>query len=298
MLLKSLLAFTLLGSALATSVVPREPLSLNPPVSVTQQHQDSRRGLNANASGAELDARAPSPSPVMRMTNAERMVAGLPPLPPRRRGSRTSNAARSAPSPGGPALHGYIAAKRAGTDTLLGYVAHDYNVFGENGLTNPSNPVAGALKVILPAESERTGPFNLEVEDPVMTSYPFLGFISGFSNTSPDLSTGKFNYLYLGGVKETPAYSPPADQPNSFSESTTISARSESAVWHHENTTGQLTPQWINMGGSIPSIFYGYVPSEQVVIATGDKGAFESELGGGNVQWLDLYYVAIADLNP
>ncbi|KAF5328325.1 hypothetical protein D9619_013353 [Psilocybe cf. subviscida] len=302
MLFKSLVTFTLLGSALATSVLPRDLLSLNPPVSVVQQHQQSeRRGLDARDSGAELrlDGRAPSPSPVVRMTNAERLVVGLPPLPPRRRGSRTSHAARAGPSPGGSTTHGYIAAKKAGTDTLFGYVKRDYNVFGENGLTNPAatpgNPLAGALKVILPAESDRTGPFNLEIEDPAQATYPLLGFMTGFANTSPNLAPGSFNYLYLGGVQETPAYSPPVNQPNSFTGATSIDVSTESAIWNYDAATGRLTPHWINEDGSIPAVYYCYYAPDEVVIATGDMGQFEANFGADSVQWLELYYVTAAE---
>jgi hypothetical protein len=297
MLFKSLLAFTLLSSALATSVVPREPLSLNPPVSVVQEHQTSeRRDLNSNGAELELDARTPSPSPVVRMTNAERMVAGMPPLPPRRRGSRTSHAARAGPSPGGPAMHGYIAAKATGTDTLIGYISQALNIFGENGLTNPSNTFEGALKVILPAPADRTGPFDIQAENPAQSAYPFLGFITGFANTGKDLAAGSFNYLYLGGVTETPAYSPPVNQPNSFTAATGLAESTESAVWHYDDATGRLTPQWINTGGSIPSIYYCYYTPDNVMIATGDKGQFEANFGSNNVQWLDLYYVTDGDL--
>ncbi|KAF5328324.1 hypothetical protein D9619_013352 [Psilocybe cf. subviscida] len=278
MLFKSLLGFALLGSALATSVLPRDQLSPNPSNSVVQEHQNAQR-------------RDASPSPVVRMTNAERMVAGMPPLPPRRRGSRTSNAARSAPSPGGSGSHGYIAAKEAGGDTLLGYFTRAYNNFGEHGLTDPSKPVDGALKVVLPCASERNSPFNIEAEDPVQGSYPFVGMMKGWANDNPNLGPGSFNYVFFGGVQQSPSHSTPVDQSNTFTAATGIAESTESAVWHYDDVSGKLTPQWINTDDSIPAVYYGIYLPDHAVFATGDKTKFSDTFGAGNIQWLDLYYV-------
>jgi hypothetical protein len=89
MKITTILAFAVMGTALATKVVPRELLSLDTPVSVVHAEQArERRAVNAK-NGLERDARALSPSHVVRMTNAQRMIAGLPLLPPRRRGTRT-----------------------------------------------------------------------------------------------------------------------------------------------------------------------------------------------------------------
>ena len=35
------------------------------------------------------------------------------------------------------------------------------------------------------------------------TDFPMFGGIKGFSSDSPDLASGSYNYLYLGGVSES-----------------------------------------------------------------------------------------------
>lgn len=82
-----------------------------------------------------------------------------------------------------------------------------------------------------------------------ITNERYLGLIDGFSNESPDLGPGSYNYVYLGGTSQTPSGSKPLVQSNSFSDATNLPEAVESAVWEL-SSNGILTAAWINPDGS------------------------------------------------
>lgn len=85
-LFKYLLAFGLTGSAMTTIVAPRKALPLGSSATLVPEHpEDQPPALNV----VEVNEPAPTSLPVVILTNAERMAAGLPLLPPRRRWTRT-----------------------------------------------------------------------------------------------------------------------------------------------------------------------------------------------------------------
>jgi hypothetical protein len=82
------------------------------------------------------------------------------------------------------------------------------------------------------------------------TSYPFLGGIVGFSNSdsSDDLKSGSFNYVYLGGVQSTPE-GPAVSERNTFTDATGNQKGAESAIWTFDPSSSSLVPQWTNTDG-------------------------------------------------
>jgi hypothetical protein len=93
--------------------------------------------------------------------------------------------------------------------------------------------------------------------------YPFLGFIQGRDDTSSDLSTSSYNYLYIGATNPTNQYPYPIDLGsypqtvgNSYTAATGISRTSESDVWTIYFDTGTVYPSWENSYGSKRSLSY------------------------------------------
>jgi len=220
-----------------------------------------------------------------RETNAKRMAAGLPPLPPRSQRRQFSAAdlePRKVKSPEPSAIptkkfKGYIQITNTKTGDFIGWVGSTPTLFGELGpvpdLSDALEVSAGGLKLGL------NGPLEIKQTNGA-SPYGYIGGIVGFADTNNALKPGSFNYLYIGFVDETAPFATPAPGPNSFSDATGIPEDSESAIWIIETETGQLTAEWINPDGSIASKSnIVYYPPDDVLLIVGGNNAFDNAFG-------------------
>jgi hypothetical protein len=164
------------------------------------------------------------------------------------------------------------------TDTVLGYISGAQNGFGEYTVVPTTS---GALNVTFNESS--ASPFDIAINNPFDSNYSDLGGITGFSNSSPDLGSGSFNYSYLGESAATAPGATPANVGNSFTDATGIPEDSESALWSVDAATGILSAQWINTDGSSPATFAAF--TQDALVLTGDLGAFEGAFGGDTVEF-------------
>jgi hypothetical protein len=78
-------------------------------------------------------------------------------------------------------------------------VSSSFNFLGQYFGTRDLNAI---LEVTATVHADGT-PFDLVATNPAVSTIPFLGGVAGFSNTSPDLSSGSFNYVYLAGTTQS-----------------------------------------------------------------------------------------------
>ena len=162
----------------------------------------------------------------------------------------------------------YITVKDGGGNSL-GYVAEDPNYF--TPLLNPTN--SGALVVDFILDGTAGNQVDLTLENSNQ-GYPYFGATVGRENTSSDIGSGNFNYLYLEGTDATTPGVPPQGVPNYFAVSSGLAKPSESAIWAVDVNALTLNPQWINTDSSSPSTVV-FVQSNHVY-AGGDAGAFNA----------------------
>ncbi|KAF9007523.1 hypothetical protein BDQ17DRAFT_1350810 [Cyathus striatus] len=260
-----------LATVTPTLTTRDESISLNPPVSVVQEHTVSDH----------VDTR--------RWTNARRLAEGLPLNPPKR---RRGAAARAVPSSTPhQTLEGYLLVSKREDGTALGYVASNYNTFGELGRTEADKSLA--LKVKFDATSAAVGASDIEI---VGASYPFFGAISGFSNSNDNFATGSFNYAFLGATAHTDPGSSAVVAENSFTAATAIAKGVESSIFTYDPATMKFAAQWINTDGNSPATSIAYSASESALILTGDEGAFVNTFGA--VEWVTLTFVPADTVDP
>jgi hypothetical protein len=184
-------------------------------------------------------------------TNAERFARGLPPKKPKLVAG--SPVRRTQPSSVPPVSYrGYIQIKDKNSN-VLGYISKNLGNSGAQFVSDPSIANALIVDFQLPAgaTSGSTLDFTIENSNP---SWPLLGMVQGRDDTDSNISTGSYQYLYVGGIS-TPGTDPNAT-PQSISNSYFIGAprTAESAVWSIDLTSGAITAQWVNTDGSKPPI--------------------------------------------
>ncbi|KAJ3482531.1 hypothetical protein NLI96_g6928 [Meripilus lineatus] len=206
--------------------------------------------------------------PVPR-TNAERFRRGLGPAPPKRRNNRSPLKARSSPTPC-TVTTGVISVVQ---DSTNGYLTSTANSFGEYGFTTSLD---SALRVSLCPTDD--SPFVITPLNGPFLSFPYLGFVTGFANTDPDLKAGSANYAYLTGTILTAAHATPAELPNAFTAASGVAESIESSVWSMD-VNGVLSAAWVNRDGSSQTYSLYYVPSSAAFALVGDYNAFSSNFG-------------------
>ncbi|THH27105.1 hypothetical protein EUX98_g7082 [Antrodiella citrinella] len=222
-----------------------------------------------------LPARKRHVLPSTPETNAQRMKRGLGPKRPNfgrhKRALLPRQSSTPCASPTGYIEVDYVDDAGATIDGYLGATANDY---GEYPFVESRD---NALKVQLNNCASNGSPFDISTLNGIANE-PYLGFIDGFSNESPVLSPGSYNYVYIGGTSQTPSGSPPLVQSNSFTDATELAEAVESAVWEL-GSDGRLTSAWVNPDNSIPAEVLLYVPSAGTFTVTADRQAFRDTFG-------------------
>jgi len=119
------------------------------------------------------------------------------------------------------------------------------------------------------------GPVDMTSSNIAYPASPYVGLIQGFLNTSPDLSATSGNYLYIGGVTQTPAGSTPQILPNSFTAVQGTPESVESNVWLFDPDTGFITVKWVNTdNSSLPTVELALDTAFNFLFATGNLTAF------------------------
>jgi hypothetical protein len=178
-------------------------------------------------------------------------------------------ASASAIVPTGCTITGTVQVTDTDNNTVLGYVSNVWNSYGESVVTTTP---ADYLSVSVPSGNA----VNITALNGPNSSYPEVGGIQGFANTSPDLGSGSFNYAYLGGTTETASGATPTSGANSFTAATGVPEDFESAIWS-VGAGGSLTPQWVNTDSSEPATHL--VDINDILVLTGDTTAFEGTFG-------------------
>jgi len=210
-----------------------------------------------------------APAPAKRLTNAERITRGLSPHKPNFARRQAAKARRSS-TPCVPTTG--VIGVQTGTGTLF---LGPPNSFGE---FQPTGDQSSAIAISFCAD-DTSSTFDIQTTAGGFSNFPYLAFVEGFANTSPDLQSGSPNYAYLASSTQTPAGSPAVTQPNSFSAAAGIPEGVETNVWTLDPATNALTPSWINSGGSAASVSLVYVSAANAFAITGDSGAFDNNFG-------------------
>lgn len=270
-------------TVVASAVVQRDGFkSLNPPLSVLDSRDTPAAYTPLNPPLNVLDSRdAPSSPTVARLTNAERLIAGLPLNAPRR--SRTTHP-RGVPS-GVPTIsQGYIKVTETGTGKDYGFLNKDLNSFGEFQTT--SDPDQRAIFSINLVDAAQ-GQINIAVNG--ASARPYIGGIVGFSSALSDLKTGFATYSYIGRTEASPFHSAPVTLGNTFSDATGQTKAVESAMWVYDAVSGTITPQWVNNDHSLPATYIGL--SQGLLVLSGDKHSFSTVFGP--TTWLTFTFIPI-----
>jgi len=284
------------SSVFSTATPSPVGISINPPLSVVTSASITRRDLlsiNPLLSSVVKDLATRTIKGGIEgapVTNAQRLARGLPLLPPKhRRSSRRAAAARghharapaASPTPITP-IQGYLLITNvtdAANPKVLGYASNVPNFFGEYTWTDDTPDVSSRLIVEIP-DSDGGNQLDLTVKNgPYATSFPFFGSITGFASLSSDLSTGSYNYAYIGGTAQTSPNAPPTLGGNSFTSATLIPEKIESAIWSYDPKTQAVTPSYINSDSSKPDTVFGYADSGDAFILTGDATVFTNTFG-------------------
>jgi hypothetical protein len=172
-------------------------------------------------------------------------------------------------SPNAATFTGYIEVNNSST-----FIGNAFNAFGEYITTTT---LANALTVSF---DPSTSVFSItETNNPASASFPFVGAIQGFPDSSPNLGSGNSNFTYLGGTSATALGATPAAGTNSFTSATGISEAIESDIWSI-SSSDVLTAQWTNTNSSRPTtdIITSTAQGNEVLL-TGDPTAFSNSFG-------------------
>lgn len=173
--------------------------------------------------------------------------------------------ASAVPSP----CTGNVKVTNTDTHTDIGFVSKTWNSFGEFVVTmTPSDYLSVSL-----TPGSRQNIMALNGQNP---SFPLVGGIVGFANTSDNLGPGSFNYAYLGGTTATAPGATPQTGANAFTSATGIAERIESAIWTLDDRNN-LSPQWINTDASAPVTHL--VDITGILVMTGDVTTFTNTFG-------------------
>lgn len=246
------------------------------PAATSTSKRDLTNPLSAILTPISQLLSAPA-APVKRLTNADRIARGLSPNKPnfaRRHGAK----ARRSAAPCVP-VTGVIGVQiQQGDGTVRSTFLGSPNSFGE---FQPTDDQTSAVTLSV-CTSDPASTIDIQTAFGGFPNFPFLAFVTGFANTSPDFASGSYNYAYLAASSQTPAGSSAVTQPNSFSAAAGVPEGVETNIWHLDTASGALTPSWVNTDGSSATITLLYVPSSNAFAITGDAGAFGSNFGTGN----------------
>ncbi|KAJ3739342.1 hypothetical protein DFH05DRAFT_1587945 [Lentinula detonsa] len=192
--------------------------------------------------------------------------------------STPSNLTPRADTPPGPSavITGYLHIRSALDGTSLGYVASDFNSFGEYGPTTSSQRLKVTIDTSMVNQTISITTTNGQDADLL-----FMVGITGFSNDASGLNTGKYNYVYVGAGGQTAVNVSPRSGDNSFSRATGNPEGIESAIFVLQSNF-DIVPFWINGDGSKPNTSLGL--HENVLFLTGDQDMFVKTFG--SVTWV------------
>ncbi|KAG9033381.1 hypothetical protein FS837_002484 [Tulasnella sp. UAMH 9824] len=178
------------------------------------------------------------------MTNAQRLAAGLPLLPPR---TRTSTAKRSGVSilP----VTGRIQVHRADTGDLVGEVSKSTGSFGKFFLNSGSIFNSNTWSALV-AQVGTTSQVNFL--DTQRNRY-----FAGVQDPLHVVTTNDPSFAYLGLSDSTSPGSTPQPNKNPSGQPTWSA---ESAIWIYSAGTREITVQWVASDGSTPDTAIYYDP--------------------------------------
>jgi len=274
------------GCSTALAIVNHRPTStlasrdlppLNPPESTIINHK--------------LASRAPAPQ-----SNAKRLAAGLPPLPPAKRWSERKADRAVLPRTSSSACKPGFIRVNNGT-TILGYLSLVLNQFGEYSNVVSATSDSNALKVcVLPASSV-SGYSDIKEVNPMVSSLPFLGIFQGFYSDAT-LSATAPAYVFFGQVATTvPGAVPSAPKTSSagtqtsFGIATDIYEGYESNVWRVDSSTGEMQLWWTNPDHTTVQISTLYVAPDNLFAGSGDPDLF-AQTYSRTVTPITFYYVS------
>ncbi|MCZ4499958.1 MAG: repeat-containing protein [Marmoricola sp.] len=163
---------------------------------------------------------------------------------------------------------GNVAVTNTDTGDVYAYLSKNQNVFGESIVTTTPGDYATVTATVGTQK-------NLTNGDGTGT-FPLIGAVVGFANTSNDLGVGSFNYAYLGLTKATPAGAGPTAGGSAFSTNTGVVEPIESAIWTL-GADASLTPTWLNSNlSAAPS---NLVEITGILTLTGDRATFGTTFG-------------------
>ncbi|KAH7870632.1 uncharacterized protein C8R40DRAFT_635085 [Lentinula edodes] len=196
-------------------------------------------------------------------TNGYRLARGLPPLPPRDFGRNKPGyeptpvlRARASPSPSSVARFSGRLQVRFNNGSTIGYVQD------QSGL-----PVSGGsdLQISITTSSTRKEQLNIVA---TTTNFPSPSFVGASSQGSGNatIGTGSSNFVHVSIVQKTDVLSKPIKSGNG---NTSV----ESAIWTVDLSTKELTAQYVNQDGSLPTTFLVYDNATTNLYLTGDTTA-------------------------
>ncbi|KAJ1305341.1 hypothetical protein OPQ81_000357 [Rhizoctonia solani] len=171
-----------------------------------------------------------------------------------------------------------IRVTHASNGTVLGFVSPVWNRHGEYGIIQTNQN--GSLEVSFSFSPKSPTQLDLLATNHVNKTYPYMGATVGFVSPSNDLVVGGYNYLFITGTTKIPAGPPVGADNNSFGGTTGIPKSAESAIWTYNRATKDLTPQWVNTNGSIPTSYVVYANDfNNAFVMVGDLGVFGKTFG-------------------
>ncbi|KAJ3866303.1 hypothetical protein EV359DRAFT_79660 [Lentinula novae-zelandiae] len=193
-------------------------------------------------------------------TNGYRLARGLPPLPPRDFGRNKPGyeptpvlRARASPSPSSVARFSGRLQVRFNNGSTIGYVQD------QSGL-----PVSGGsdLQISITTSSTRKEQLNIVA---TTTNFPSPSFVGASSQGSGNatIGTDSSNFVHVSIVQKTDVLSKPIKSGNG---NTSV----ESAIWIVDLSTKELTAQYVNPDGSLPTTFIVYDNATTNLYLTGD----------------------------
>ncbi|KAF8212861.1 hypothetical protein K438DRAFT_1805183 [Mycena galopus ATCC 62051] len=180
--------------------------------------------------------------PEHRLTNAQRLKRGLPPLPPVARWTPTRRAHTPRASPGlcttTQTISGLLEVTDSSSGVSYGYVTTDYYM---------------GYSTVDPTENLRTVsitiPCNPSADDLGTDDHPYFGAIMSYYATNNDMTSASDNYAWMGRLTLVPG-AVPTVVGNSPQDAQGAEQASESSVWTYDPTDGTLTLTWYNTDGS------------------------------------------------
>lgn len=295
-------------SVLTPSVAATRELSLHPvgralnplAVSIATSRHARRSMTNAERLAKGLPPNAPrrrAPGQLRARASPTPTVASDTPTSAPSSSSTSSSAASDSSSSSAPSSASSTASTPPATPTCFttrgriathykdgdgfdqsGWLAAAANSFGEYMFTTDGNQALILDYQTCEDDASNTGaPVTLTSENG-LASYPYLAAISGFTNTNDDISSGSFNYAYIGGSATAVPVGPAHYESNGFSDASSIMKDVETAIWSI-GYRGVITPMWVNTDGSMANAQVVYLPSGNLFALTGDLDVFVDNFG-------------------